>query len=186
LLKDKYIHKKLGIPIQTLQNWKKAEGHTFLLYNLLVSQNKNSFDLSVQFVLDQTGYKLIEIHELVNLVKENWNKIEKYSHYKIVEADSPDEWQYLAAIDENGNESLVIRFISGMFDKEEKLKKDAEKINNLFDEADLPRPKVVYVVNTIKKAKYFTSEKNNYKDYISIITYADMIKKFTNDKIIII
>lgn len=185
MLKDKYIHDRLGIPIQTLQNWKKSEGYTYLLYSFLVNQNQKSFDLKIDSLLDDEEYKLMTLRELTAMVEVNWNKMEGYSDYRLItESSSEDKEESLSlsGIHSDGKQSIIMRFVSGIYDKEEKLKNDIKHIVKIFDKEGLEKPKIIYVVNTIKNPKYFGS----YKDYVSMISYSDLVKKFTQDKIIII
>ncbi len=186
MLKDRYIHNKLGIPIQTLQNWKKTEGYTFLLYNFLVNQSTKSFDKNIDFLLDQTGYSLMRLDELTELVRKNWSLLAEYTDYELIDTPPPPtgdkEWLYLAALHCDSQQSLVMRFVSGIFDKEDKLTDDYEKITRVFNKEGFTQPKIVYVVNAIKKPKYFAS----HTDTVSMITYSELVTKFTEEKIVII
>lgn len=186
MLKDRYIHNKLGIPIQTLQNWKNTEGYTYLLYSFLVSQSKESFDKSMDHLLNQTDYSLMNLSELTELVRSNWTLIDEYSDYELIDtvpaSTKKEEWLYLAALHTDSEQSLVIRFVSGIFDKKDKLIRDKEKINSVFNTRGFKEPNIIYVVNAIKKPTYL----KDHKDTISMITYTDFVKKFTEEKIIII
>jgi len=187
MLKDRAIHEKLGIPIQTLQNWKKSDGYTFLLYQYLIHQDQEKFDDKVQSILDLNNYVLMKPKEFAILIKEHWNEFNEFSDYKpldsVVAKDDEEDQTYILAEPKNDSKlTLVIQFVSGFSKRKDLFDKGLEKINNLYIETGLKKPKIIYVASSVTQPKYF----GEYEQELSLITYSELYKRISDQKVLIV
>lgn len=187
LLKDKFIHDNLGIPIQTLQNWKKSEGSTLLLYNFLADHTPEDFKAIAKDVVDREKYILMNPEEFATLVKKHWDMFDVFSDYDPIDpvaSLSKEDLQVIlpATHKEDSRKTLAIRFVSGMSKRADLFKASITKTNELYRKSGLEIPKIIYVSITATEPKYF----DEYSQEISIISYSELFEKFSNKKILIV
>jgi hypothetical protein len=192
MLKDRFIHDTLGIPIQTLQNWKKSEGHNFLLYQYLVNQDKEKLKKDVQKIIDYHDYVLKTPEECSLLVEQNWEKFPQFDGYKPEETtdikigddklvttiafSKPDSSKHLNL--------LVIRYAYALSRRKEVGLKEIESIVNAASQPHInPKTvKIVYVTTSGTAPTYFAKAECE----VLLLTYTELYRIISDDKILIV
>ena len=125
--------------------------------------------------------------EFAILVKENWDKFDMFSDYSpedtITSIEEGKDETILYAIDkENKRKIFVLRFVSGVSKREELFQVEVEKTNKIFVENGLEKPKIIYIAINATEPKYFAKHKQE----LSLISYAELFKKISDKKILIV
>jgi len=192
MLKDKYIHDKLGIPLQTLQNWKKSEGYTKLLYQYLAHQNKGTFEKDVEKITDFYDYTLMTPEEFSSLIEENWNRYDLFKDYgfgNTKSADIVDEKTIISVATKKDSvdgklKMLILRYVYTMSKRAEPFMKEVDSIiesvsEQGIDESDV---KIIYITSSNTEPSYFS--KIEYE--ISMVSYSELYKIISDKKILVI
>lgn len=189
MIKDRFIHEKLGIPIQTLQNWKRSEGYTFLLYQFLKHQDEDLFKETATDIAKLYKYELMKAEDFAKLVKEHWGKFDFLSDYVPIDpvsSKSEDDSQVLLAAtykhDENSKKTLLLNFVSGVSKQKKLFETGLNKINTIYTKGELKKPKIIYIATTATEPKYF----GEYDQELSLISYAELFEKISAKKILIV
>ena len=192
MLKDKSIHDKLGIPLQTLQNWKKSEGYTQLLYQYLAHQDMDTFEKDVAKTTTFYDYILMTPEEFSSLVEENWDSYDLFKSYGFGNTKSTDiaDGKSVVSVSTrkdsvNGKlKMLILRYVYTMSKREKLFKKEIDSIiksvsKRGLDESDV---KIVYITSSNTEPSYFSEIAHD----ISMVSYSELHKIISDKKILII
>ena len=192
MLKDKFIHDKLGIPLQTLQNWKKSEGYTQLLYQYLAHQNIETFEKDVEKITTFYDYELMTPEEFSSLVEKNWNKydlLKDYGFGNTKSADIVDEKTVISVATRKDSidgklKMLILRYVYTMSKRAEPFIKEVDSIIKSVSEQGLNESdvKIIYITSSNTEPLYFSQIAHN----ISMVSYSELYKVISDNKIIII
>jgi hypothetical protein len=192
MLKDKFIHDTLGIPLQTLQKWKKSEGHNFLLYQYLVHQNKDKFQSDAQKIIDFYDYEFKTPGEFSHLIEQNWEKFPQFDGYKPEETTDikigDDKMVTTIAFSKPDSSKLldllVIRYAYTLSRRKEIGLKEIENIVSAASQPHINHKtvKIVYVTTSGSEPSYFKDAGCN----VSILTYTELYKTLSDKKILIV
>ena len=192
MLKDKFIHDKLGIPLQTLQNWKRSEGYTQLLYQYLAHQNMDTFEKDVEKITTFYDYTLMTPEEFSVLVEKNWNKYDLFKDYgfsNTKSADLADEKTVLSVATKNNSidgklKMLILRYVYTMSKRADTFIKEVDSIIESISEQGLDKSdvKVIYITSSNTEPSYFSEIPHD----ISIMSYSELYKIISDKKILVI
>lgn len=188
MLKDKQLHDRLGIPIQTLQNWKNSDTYTRLLYLYLINQGKDRFEQESKQVADFYKYELLTPKQFSQIVDENWERFELFKGYNPPSSNTlrnnDAEETLTAALSADGNSILLIRYGYAMSKKKETVLNEVNKMLDIVKEAapHLPSLKIVYVSSTQSTPKYFDEIEQD----IAMVNYAELYKEVSDKHLLIV
>ena len=192
MLKDKFIHDKLGIPLQTLQNWKRSEGYTQLLYQYLAHQNMDTFEKDVEKITTFYDYTLMTPEEFSVLVEKNWNKYDLFKDYRFANtksADLADEKTVLSVATKNNSidgklKMLILRYVYTMSKRADTFIKEVDSIIESISEQGLDKSdvKVIYITSSNTEPSYFSKISHD----ISMVSYSELYKIISDKNILII
>jgi hypothetical protein len=191
MLKDKFIHDTLGVPLQTLQKWKKSEGHNFLLYQYLVHQDKEKFQADVQKIIDFYDYVRMAPAEFSRIIELNWKKFPQFKGYipkKTMDADiDSDKLVLTLALSEAKDDKadlMVIRYAYTLSRRKEIGLKEIERIVNAVSHHQINPDtlKIVYVTTSGTQPAYFSEATCK----VTLLTYAELYKTLSGKKILIV
>jgi len=192
MLKDKFIHDKLGIPLQTLQNWKRSEGYTQLLYQYLAHQNMDTFEKDVEKITTFYDYTLMTPEEFSVLVEKNWNKYDLFKDYRFANtksADLADEKTVLSVAIKNNSidgklKMLILRYVYTMSKRADTFIKEVDSIIESISEQGLDKSdvKVIYITSSNTEPSYFSKISHD----ISMVSYSELYKIISDKNILII
>jgi len=188
----KQIHDILGIPLQTLQKWKKSEGHTFLLYQYLVHQDQKKFETDARKIIDFYDYDLMTPEEFSHLVEKNWEKLSWFKGYKpgeTVDIEIGDEKMVTTIALSNPNKDgemnlLVIRYAYALSRRKDVGLKEIERIIEAASNPHINQNtlKIIYVTTSGTEPSYF----NDAGCDVSLLTYAELYKTLSDKKVLIV
>jgi hypothetical protein len=191
MLKDKFIHDTLGIPLQTLQKWKKSEGHNFLLYQYLAHQDKEKFQSDIQKIMDFYDYERMTPAEFSRIIELNWEKFPQFKGYvpkETLDADiDSDKLVLTFALSEaeNGKADLmVIRYAYTLSRRKEIGLKEIKRIINAVSHHQINPDtfKIVYVTTSGTPPAYFSEAACK----VSLLTYAELYRTLSDKKLLIV
>ena len=188
MLKDKFLHDKLGIPLQTLQNWKKSDGYTSLLYHYLRHQDKDKFVTDVEGVASFYKYDLISPLEFSKLIEKNWDKFDIFKDYTLTlpsetnSTNGEEQSNLLALKTDQSKQILVVRFVYALSKRKTQFFKEVDDIISgiTIDSHELDTPKIIYVTSTTTEPAYFSDLNHD----VSMINYSELYKIISDKKIL--
>ena len=188
MVKDRQLHDKLGIPIQTLKNWKSDTGYKALLYRYLTHQNSEKFIEDAEKIASVYEYDLLTPKELSSIVEQNWEKFDIFDGYDFsgtVNVKKDDEIR-TATVAYNAKDSsiLLIRYIYAVRKKKELFFDEVERMVKQIKEIDLKINsfQLFYVTTTHNPPKYF----NELKYDVRLVNYGSLYEKVSNKHLLIV
>ena len=187
MIKDKLLHDKLGIPQQTLQNWKNSDTYTSLLYKYLISQDKEKFMSDTVKVADLYNYTLLTPKEFSAIVEENWDKFELFKGYEPPETITvlkDDKEQSMTVSYSSDKKSIIlVRYVYAMSKKKEpffaEVKRVVDKIKGI---ESIESFKIIYITSTHATPKFFSELKYD----VAMANYAELYERITDKHLLII
>ncbi len=192
MIKDKLLHDRLGIPQQTLQNWKNSDTYTSMLYKYLISMDEEKFKKDTQLVGELYNYVLMTPTEFCELIKKDWSKFKQFSGYasplsgSVGDIAIGDEETLTFAVTFNpkNKELLLVRFVYAMVKKKETFLKEIEKFSKLLNQLDeeVSSCKFIYITSSLNAPKYFDEIQKD----VSILNYKELYKVISDKHLLII
>ena len=188
MLKDKQLHEKLGIPLQTLHNWKKSETYTSLLYKYLTYQDEDRFNEDTEKVISYHNYDLLTPKEFSSIIEQNWGQFELFQGYEyhstIDVKKGAEEQAATLAFKQTDNSVLLIRYIYAVSMKEELFTKEVDEMVERIKTIDMQVDsfKIIYVTTRHNPPKYF----DNLKHDVRLVNYASLYEQVSNKHLLIV
>jgi len=189
MLKDKLLHDRLGIPIQTLQNWKNSEGYTALLYKYLVSQDQQRFIEDTERVAKLYDYELMTPHQFAGLVEEHWEKFDIFAEYLPPSSTHnlrvAEMAEGLAVTTSRDRKRLLfIRYAYAMSKKKEHVFKEVEQISSVAKSFSdkITSFRILYVSSSQREPKYLAELDVD----VQMVNYATLYKEVSTKHLLIV
>ncbi len=188
MLKDRQLHDKLGIPIQTLKNWKSSKGYTSLLYKYLIHQNSEKFVKDVDTIVSLYEYDLLTPKEFSNVVEQNWDKFALFNGYNFHTTFSvrkkEEEQAVTLALKESDNSVLLVRYIYAVSKRaelfEDEITRVLERVKNL--EVPINSIKFIYVSTSHNPPKYFDKLEQD----VRLVNYGSLYEQVSDKHLLIV
>ncbi len=188
MIKDKLLHDMLGIPQQTLQNWKNSDTYTSLLYKYLVNQDREEFISNADKIAEFYNYTLLTPKDFGAMIEKYWEKFEHFDGYKspqtLTVQKGDDEQSITVAYDLSTKSAILVRYIYAMskkrelfFDEVERVAEKAKGIDN-----DIKSFKIIYVTSTHSVPKYFAELKYD----VTMVNYAELYERISDKHLLIV
>ena len=187
MIKDKLLHDKLGIPQQTLQNWKNSDTYTSLLYKYLISQDKDRFVSDTGNVADLYNYTLLTPKEFSTIIEDNWDQFKLFEGYEPPETITvlkDDEEQSITVSYSSDRKSIIlVRYAYAMSKKKESFFSEVERVvDKIKSISSIESFKIVYITSTHATPKFFSELKYD----VTMVNYAELYERISDKHLLIV